>query len=286
MESVWNSMFSVPLRFSLVVVGLGVLAIPWETIFVSGIDLKLANQSLSWAHPLGTDHLGRDLLVRLGTALRATIPVIWGTVSLSLLLGWWLGSVLCFLEERPYFKPFTSLIDASVALLAGIPIFLLIFLLALLLESPGLKGLLVACSLVMASNGCFSIRTLFSESKNLGYWQAQESLGGCVLSRVWAYGIRGHWLGALGSQWCRCLSLAVMAEVSLSYLGFGVQEPDPSLGNILSSHFSDYLHGDLRVLLSGVACLALFVQLPRWLELLTALRARKWSQRLSVKNEL
>jgi ABC-type dipeptide/oligopeptide/nickel transport system permease subunit len=44
------------------------------------------------------------------------------------------------------------------------------------------------------------------------------------------------------------LRTAVAIEASLSYLGFGIQEPSPSFGNMLAAHFDLYLKGQWYVL--------------------------------------
>jgi len=65
-------------------------------------------------------------------------------------------------------------------------------------------------------------------------------------------------MAVLGFQ----LRVAVAAEASLSFLGFGIQEPQPSFGNMLSSHFDLYLKGHWSVLLVIVGGLALAALFP------------------------
>ena len=69
-------------------------------------------------------------------------------------------------------------------------------------------------------------------------------LGGSKLTRVIKYGVFRSWKKEIVEMFFIHLQLAFIIEVSLSYLGFGVQEPNPSFGNMFKSHFDLILRGD------------------------------------------
>ena len=52
-------------------------------------------------------------------------------------------------------------------------------------------------------------------------------------------------------------------EVSLSYLGFGVQEPNPSFGNMFKSHFDLILRGDFYTVFVIVGFMIITLAVPK-----------------------
>ena len=61
------------------------------------------------------------------------------------------------------------------------------------------------------------------------------------------------------------MKMAVVIEASLSYLGFGVQEPQASFGNMLASHFELYLRGQWQIMLLIVDGLYSIDRVQEWL---------------------
>ena len=244
--------------------------VPWYDFRSDGIDLSRSSLSFSVMHPLGTDHLGRDLVARISHAIHYTIPFLWGGVTIGLLLGWIAGTLICLLEELFPDTPVLPVIDQLLLLLSGIPIFLVVFSLSIWLLDMGINIISASLLCLFFLNGCNRIRVLYLQSSTLGYWKAHKAYGGKLGARILQYGFLCSWWPFLLVQWFQGLNASVVAEVSLSYLGFGVQEPNPSLGNILSSHFSDYLHGDFKVLGGVLGVLAVLTIVPQawkaWVE--------------------
>ena len=59
--------------------------------------------------------------------------------------------------------------------------------------------------------------------------------------------------------------MAIITEVSLSYLGLGIQEPGISLGNLLAANLHLYMSGDVRIVMSiGAAVLLVFMFPKKW----------------------
>lgn len=59
----------------------------WATWLDDRINLRVTQTLPSWAHPLGTDHLGRDLLVRLSHAIADAAWPLWLTVLTGVSMG-------------------------------------------------------------------------------------------------------------------------------------------------------------------------------------------------------
>ena len=241
------------------------LFFPWSVFKDSSINLSNISLAPSLAHPFGTDHLGRDILVLLSDAVLSTVPVLWAVVSIAVVTGWCLGLLLTIIPQRLSRFSFLRRIDIPISTVAGAPLFLMVFVFAISFKVMGLLPISISLFIMFLLSSVLQVRTLYAESSQLSYWKAYISLGGTDKNRMLLYGIGGIWKIPMIMHLCHSLSLAIVTEVSLSYLGFGIQEPRPSLGNILSAHFTDYLHGDFRVLTVTLIVMSSLVILPKLL---------------------
>jgi len=214
----------------------------------------------SWAHPLGTDNLGRDLLTRLSSAIRESVLPLWITVTICSSAGVYLAVVA---SASPRLARFTTIADQFAALFASIPASIAALGIAAYAELTGLVPVMIAISAVFIARSYLQVRGLYLHDQKLQFWIAHETLGGTPWARVWQYGVRSHWRDALSQGLVFNLRAVVSIEASLSYLGFGVQEPNASFGNMLASHFDSYLHGHFGVLVVIIGGLALCAAAPR-----------------------
>lgn len=187
----------------------------------------------TWAHPLGTDALGRDMLSRLVYSARASLTIgaavvaIAGTVGILLGLvagyhGKWLGSAIM------------RLVDTQVAF-PGLLLALLI------LNMVGASQHMVI--IVLAINGWMvyarMTRGVVLGLKEEPYVQAAETIG-CPPRRV----VFRYLLPNLSSPLLTLATLEfariVLAEASLSYLGLGIQPPGASWG-LMVAEGQEYL---------------------------------------------
>lgn len=231
---------------------------PWARVFGDRMDLAHMLSGPSAAHPLGTDNMGRDLLVRIAAAVRDGVLPLWGGVVVGSALGLALGVIGIRLRGSWPLRLF----DVAAAALASVPIGLVAFGWAAWNERAGLMPVLVSLSTLFAVRGYLQVRDLYRHDQNLGYWQAHQALGGTLTERVWRYGVLGGWRRALMQAWGFNLRVAVAIEASLSYLGFGIQEPNASFGNLLAAHFDLYLKGHGGILLVIVSVLGVTAAFP------------------------
>lgn len=221
-------------------------------------DLAKINQGISWAHPLGFDNLGRDLLIRVAAALRSAVLPLWGAVSLGAILGGLLG----WLANLCPSQRLVSSLDAVMMAICSLPVGVVAFAWAALREQTGLFAVMASLAPLAGALFFLRIRDLMQRDEHLAFWQAHIATGGTRGDRLWRYGICGAWSGLLSQLLGFLLRVAVAVEAALSYLGFGVAEPQPSLGNILAAHFERYLRGDWRVLAIVALALALAATIP------------------------
>ncbi len=193
----------------------------------------LANGTLgalppSWAHPLGTDPLSRDVLSRLlfGARLSAGIALL--AVTLALGIGSIVGTVAA-LGGRWMDVVLMRLTDAMLAF----PRVLSLLLLVASFPSPSPTRLAV---LIGVTGWMSTARLVRAETRRLmvsDHVRAAAAVGLPPL-RV----LRRHLLPSLAPTLLAAgtiaLAAAIPLEAALSFLGLGVAVPTPSLGNIIT----------------------------------------------------
>lgn len=236
--------------------------VPWGRYFSANVDLTQMNAASSWTHPLGTDNLGRDLLVRLSEAVKGAILPLWCVTLLASAIGTWGGYWVCRWMGAAKNEHWPMFIVSCCSLVAAVPIGLIVFFVAALIGSTGLFPVLIAlASLVLVRSGGLVLE-LYGRDNKLGYWQAHAASGGSLASRLWTYGLLGGWRKAILDSLCLHLRVGVTIEASLSYLGFGIAEPQASLGNILASHFDSSLKGSWWIPCITVVVLGFTAKVP------------------------
>lgn len=236
--------------------------LPWELWYGGGVHLTDAMAPLSRTHPLGADNLGRDVVVRLAMAVRGAVAPLWLAVAAGCVAG--IGAswiTLVWRGSRPGHVLVTGL-DALAGIGAGLPAVIVAFGLAVLWEGAGLMPVAVSLAVLFGLRSYLEVQDWARQDSRLGFWTAHAALGGSAGKRLWRYGVFGAWRAPLLQSLAFHLRAAVAVEAALSYLGFGVQEPQASFGNMLSSHFDLYLKGDWQILIIIVAALVLTVAVP------------------------
>ncbi|MCY4370443.1 MAG: ABC transporter permease [bacterium] len=184
-------------------------------------------------HLLGTDHLGRDLAVRLFVGIRVSLMVAAGVTLLSLILGLLLGMIGGFLggwRDRT--------IRGVVDFVWGFPLILVAVLFAGGLGG-GLFPVILAVGLV---NTAAIARVVRGEVLALSEREFVEAAraGGLSTTRIMAKHIFPNILAPALVLASYYVAVAVIAEAALSFIGLGAQPPTPSLGTMVSDG-RDYL---------------------------------------------
>jgi len=200
----------------------------------SEIDVRLAAPSLE--HPTGTDALGRDLLTRLVYGGRISLSVGIMVVIIALVVGIPIGAV------AGYFGGWVDdvlmrITDAALSL----PALLVLILLSAFLRELDLPILhsnsVLTIALVIGSLSWMTVARLVRASyltiRELEFITAARCLGAPNL-RIMVRHILPNAVGPIIVEATLEVGYAIMEESGLSFLGFGIQPPTASWGNLLS----------------------------------------------------
>ena len=180
---------------------------------------------------LGTDKYGRDILSRLIIGVRVSLAVGLVTVLLSLLIGVFLGSVAGYFRGRT-----DDVIMWFINVVWSIPTLLLVFAITLVL-GKGFWQVFIAIGLTTWVNVARLIRGQVLGIKQLEYVEAGRALG-YSSARIIARHILPNVMGPVIVIAASNFASAIVIEAGLSFLGVGVQPPQPSWGLMIKENYN------------------------------------------------
>ncbi|MFP6728559.1 MAG: ABC transporter permease [Alphaproteobacteria bacterium] len=181
----------------------------------------------SWAHPLGTDDLGRDLLTRLIYGARISLFVGTSTVFMALVAGVVLG-----VSAGYYGGWLDTIIMRYIDLQWAFPNFIIaVYLVAVF--GTGLSNVIVAISLAFVDDFARIARSMVLTIKEEQYIAAARTVGASDNRIMWRH-ILPNASAPIIVQATVSVSYAILAEAGLSFLGLGVQSDTPTWGLILA----------------------------------------------------
>jgi peptide/nickel transport system permease protein len=194
-------------------------------------ELNLLNILQPWFSPnhiLGTDELGRDELTRILFAGRISLAIGFSVAFFQSTIGVSLGLIAGY-----YGGLIDDLVNGLLQVVRGIPTFFLLISLSVLLPH-NLINLIIMLSFLGWPGTCRQVRGLVLSIKQTNYIEASRAIGASdthILIRHILPNISSIVL-IMGSF---DIAGAIITESSLSFLGFGVQSPIPSWGNMLKN---------------------------------------------------
>jgi peptide/nickel transport system permease protein len=187
------------------------------------VDVTQSLQPPNWAHLLGTDDLGRDVLSRVIWGSRVSLSVGVISVSIGFILGVSLGLAAGYLGGK--FDLFAM--RAVDALLAFPALVLAIAITAAL--GPQIQNAMVAIGIVAIPGYARLTRGQVLSVRTREYIVAARTVGATPL-RIVIRHIFPNITNALVVQATLATAFAILAEAALSFLGLGPQPPAPSWG--------------------------------------------------------
>ncbi len=227
------------------IAGLIILVIIIGSVLLAGLspydpersDLTHRLEAPSLVHPMGTDGLGRDLFTRILYGGRVSLIVGVLVVVITLVIGLPLGAIAGYRGGMidNFLMRFT---DGALTLP---PLLVLILLSAVLrdLDIPFLSGnSVMTIALVL---GFLSwmwvarlVRATYLQIREMEFITAADSVGASAL-RIMSRHIMPNAIGPVIVESTLMLAYVILAESGLSFLGFGIQPPTPSWGNLLGN---------------------------------------------------
>jgi len=189
------------------------------------VSMKLKPPSLE--HFLGTDQLGRDVFSRMLFGSRVSLSVGFVAVAISICIGILVGAIAGY-----YGRWIDSVLMRFVDIMLCFPSFFLILTVVALL-GPSLFKVMVVIGITSWMGTSRFVRAEFLSLRERDFTQAAKALG-VKDSRIIFRHILPNALAPVFVTATLDVATAILVEAGLSFLGFGVQPPAPSWGNILT----------------------------------------------------
>jgi peptide/nickel transport system permease protein len=196
-------------------------------------------ETSSKKHLLGTDNIGRDVLSRIIYGTRVSIAVGVFATLISIIIGTSIGLI------SGYFGGITDLLTMRVVeIIICFPTFLLLLILmATMMDLKFEQSILIVVPVIgfLSWTGLSRIiRGEVLKQRSMQYVQACEALG-MSNSRIMFVHLLPNVNGPILVSAVFMVAANVLAESGLSFLGFGVQPPTASWGELLKEAFADPL---------------------------------------------
>ncbi len=200
----------------------------------------------NWTHPLGTDGLGRDYLSRLIYGARISLLIGISTVSISALIGSFLGILAGYFGGR---------VDWAVSFMIMVRLAMPVILVALAvvaLVGGSLQVVILVLGFLLWDRFAVVMRASTQLVRSADYIRAAQAAGASTL-RILATEILPNVLGQLVVVITLEMARAILLEAALSFLGLGVQPPLPSWGLMVSEGKEFMLFTPWVITIPGVA---------------------------------
>jgi peptide/nickel transport system permease protein len=238
--------FLIAIMLTLIIVG--PLLAPYSP---TDIRLAPANSAPSWQHWLGTDHLGRDVLSRFlwGGQSIISIPVL--AVTITYLTGGLLSLVASYKG---------GLLDVVVArmfeFLMSLPSLLKILMLVAAF-GPSTPVLIMAIAISNMPGSSRVVRGAVLSQSGVDYVQAAQARGESTFSIV-VREILPNIVGPITADFTLRITWGIIALSTLSFLGLGVQPPQPDWGLMIQESRTSLQQAPLVAIVPaiGIACLS------------------------------
>lgn len=210
---------------------LGPVVIPYG---FDDLDLNHTKEAFSLAHPLGTDELGQDTLVRLLYAGRVSLTVGLFAAVFGVAIGAVVGALAGY-----YGKLVDGILMRVADIMLAVPVLMLIMVLSTYFKDKPIPGGQIGIIvMILGITGWMGVSRLvrgeFLTLREQEFIEAARAVGmedrGIITRHLLPNAMAPIFVSAtLG------VADAIMMESALSFLGFGIQPPVPTWGNMLTN---------------------------------------------------
>lgn len=191
------------------------------------VDLSAIRQGPSLKHPMGTDNVGSDVLQRIVLGGRTSLTIGLLAMVISILLGTLVGALAGY-----YSGLVDNVLMRIVDMMLSIPLLFLLVTLAAVL-GPSIRTIIIVIGIASWMDVSRIIRANFLGLKSKEFVEAARSIGvrnfGIIFKHILPNTVAPIIVAAtLG------VANAILLEAYISFLGYGIQPPSPSWGNMVS----------------------------------------------------
>ena len=187
----------------------------------------------SFAHPFGTDDLGRDLATRILYGGRVSLSVGLLAVTVAVSIGTLVGVVAGY-----YGGWIDSLLMRFVDMMYSLPRLFLLILFGVFFKGMTIGVIVLVLGVLSWMTTARLVRASFLSLKQREFVEAARSVG-ATDRRIIVRHILPNSLAPIIVAATLGVAAAIIAESTLSFLGLGIQPPTPSWGNMLNHATTD-----------------------------------------------
>jgi peptide/nickel transport system permease protein len=229
------------------IVLIAVAAGPWLSIYSpTDMDFLALLSPPNWKHPFGTDSFGRDVLTRVLYGARVSILVSAAGVFLAAVMGTAAGLV-----SAHFGRWVEAVLMRAADLLLSFPSFVLALFLMVVLGFS-IASVTVAIMLVYLPIFARLSRNMATLVKDEPWVQAARLFGQPVYS-ILGREILPNIATPILVQAATGVGFGIVIEAGLSFLGLGVQPPNPSLGSIMADGREYFSRAPWVLTMTGLA---------------------------------
>jgi len=206
----------------------------------------------SLGHPLGTDHLGRDVFSRILIAAKTSMIVSFLAAGSATVISIILGVVSGYFGKKTDFVT-QRFVDAWMTFPD-----LILLIVVISVVGPGIFQIVFVLSLLYGIAGSRIIRGSVMSIRENMHTHAAQSMGARPLHILWVH-ILPNIMPVVIVLFTMRVGAVILAEAGLSFLGLGVPPPAPTWGSMLSGDGRTYMYlGPWLAIAPGV-CLTIVV---------------------------
>ncbi len=189
----------------------------------------------SWAFPLGTDHLGRDIFSRILYGAQLSVIIGLAAATLATVISVVIGITTGYLGGR-----FDMIVQRFVDAWQSFPD-LIILIVVVSVVGPGLPQVIIILGLLFGIGGSRIIRGAALSVRENSYVHAAQSIGAGT-PRILMRHILPNVMAPVIVLFTTRVGAVILAESALSFLGLGVPPPAPTWGGMLSGSARSYMY--------------------------------------------
>ena len=208
----------------------------------------------TWDHPLGTDHLGRDYMTRLFYGARISLLIGFGAMLISGVIGTTLGVLAGYYVGRV-----DMVVNFIITTRLSMPV-VLVALAVVSIVGSSLTVVIWVLGLLIWDRFAVVMRSATQQVRALDFVTSAQALG-CSTPRILLTEVMPNITNHLIVIATLEMAHAILLEAALSFLGLGVQPPEPSWGLMISEAKGMIFFDPWLITIPGLALFALVLSI-------------------------